>query len=731
MPAPRRSTPALHAAALLVIAGGSAAATGWPPPGRELPVELVGGRFEAVVRTVAGEPLRLFTDTGGGMVVRASVVERLGGAAGEGGFALPPLDPAGAIPPPPDPLFVAPDEEAPPFMADGMLGAPWFAGRAWTFDYPGERLLLHDEPVEVPAELRDHTVPLGFQRGEEGAPTTSFPRITAELAGEPLDLLFDTGATGLPPPAFGSDEPAVAVSFIVRSLADRWRAEHPEWRVVATDGEAAAEPGAELAGGYWIQVPEVAVAGYEAGPVWFVTRPDANFHQWMSQWMDRRIDGALGGNALSRFVVTVDYSRARATFAQPETAAGRRSLADLELGARLDRIGFAAYEAGHFAESSRLLARAAEFALDPTPSLYNAACAAALAGDPEAAFAHLGAARPGLRDAARLGSDPDLDSLHADPRWPAVLAAAEAKRQRHHDRSGDPDAARLVTEDLDRFWHAYDLAGPDADAAELSEAFERGYLEPGSRGLLQFYLSRIGSAANLASAVADRRAYYEAVRAQTLLAARQEPAIRRAFRRLEELYPEAVFPDVYFLVGRMSSGGTTSPDALLIGTELFALGADTPPEVVPEGARAMVKPAAQIPYIVSHELIHVQQGGGGGTLLAQVLREGGADFLACLIHPVDGWEPNYRSWGRAHERQVWERFVAEKDATDTGDWFYNYGRAADDWHPDLGYYAGWQIARGYFERAADERAAVRELILLADPQAIYEASGYAERFAEP
>ncbi len=40
--------------------------------------------------------------------------------------------------------------------------------------------------------------------------------------------------------------------------------------------------------------------------------------------------------------------------------------------------------------------------------------------------------------------------------------------------------------------------------------------------------------------------------------AKAEPAIREAFRKLKDLYPEAVFPDVYFVIGRFNSGGTAS-----------------------------------------------------------------------------------------------------------------------------------------------------------------------------
>ena len=45
---------------------------------------------------------------------------------------------------------------------------------------------------------------------------------------------------------------------------------------------------------------------------------------------------------------------------------------------------------------------------------------------------------------------------------------------------------------------------------------------------------------------------------------------------------------------------------------------------------------------------------------------------------------------------------------------------------DIGYWVGAQIAHAYYERARDKQAAVRELILLAEPERLLAESGYAE-----
>jgi hypothetical protein len=54
------------------------------------------------------------------------------------------------------------------------------------------------------------------------------------------------------------------------------------------------------------------------------------------------------------------------------------------------------------------------------------------------------------------------------------------------------------------------------------------------------------------------------------------PEIEAAFAAWAGLYPEADLPDVYFMIGRRSSGGTASPGRILIGTEMYGRTAETP-----------------------------------------------------------------------------------------------------------------------------------------------------------
>lgn len=280
----------------------------------------------------------------------------------------------------------------------------------------------------------------------------------------------------------------------------------------------------------------------------------------------------------------------------------------------------------------------------------------------------------------------------------AGLSAASPAQQR--SSNSDPDSARIVTSDIPLFWNALDRAPADSVEAWL----QREYLDRASVGVRGFMQGRIVSAAELARTVALRRARYDSVREASFLVDSAVPEIRAVFRRFKELYPEAVFPDVYFVIGRLNSGGTTSRDGLLIGAEMY-------------------RSWRSLPGIVAHELVHYQQRYIALALLYQAFREGSASFVAHLISGAEQEGAAHR-YGMAHERELWQEFIAEADSAGARGWMY---RDPPGERPaDLGYFIGYRIAEAYYNRSRDKAQAVREIINPPDGNVrrILEASGY-------
>src|SRR5437773_2845068 len=337
------------------------------------------------------------------------------------------------------------------------------------------------------------------------------------------------------------------------------------------------------------------------------------------------------------------------------------------------------------------------------------------------------------------------------------------------------DSGALVTRDIPNFWRAYDLAA-GKDNNEQVRIFRTIYLQPGSPGLRDWMRVRLmnrdtvkarmiaagwtagrldslsrdslkravapfaeqSAAEELLRALRAYPRYYAAVRPTTLsvdTSSRVTQGIRRGLSKLAGLYPEARFPNVYFLIGTLSTGGTTAQSGMLIGTEQSASDPATPLDELPDWARKNFPTHTfeSLIGLVVHEAVHTQQKpalpGQQDNLLRHALGEGIADFLAELA--VGPWAANSprQSYGRAHEHDVWVDFQDEMQGGDSTirTWMYNGMVPPDKNHGaiDIGYWVGYRIAGAYYARAKDKRAAVRELLELRDAEAILRASGYA------
>lgn len=186
---------------------------------------------------------------------------------------------------------------------DGFLGGRWHAEKIIDFNYLAHSI---SELSSTPDDIADFsTIPLGFQKNNDGNYTMAFPSMEISVEGQQIPMLLDTGASAWPTEdaksAIGMHGNQIATSFIVANIFDNWKATHPEWLVVENACTYSKEP--------MIRVPSVEIGGQVVGPVWFTRRENKNFHQFMSSMMDKQIDGALGGSALKYVRIIVDYHK--------------------------------------------------------------------------------------------------------------------------------------------------------------------------------------------------------------------------------------------------------------------------------------------------------------------------------------------------------------------------------------------------------------------------------------
>lgn len=308
------------------------------PAGTQIiPTRYSGDRFYATPVLPQGDTVSIFLDTGGGTLVWAPFTRWFGLTvdsmllANGNKVAVTefPVFQSGHVPPPVTDTRFGTRLRVSPVPAAGFaawiarttqaqLGAGWFGDRIWTFDYPGRRLLLHDtRPGSIASP--NHRANLFFTTDSLGKRTDNTPYLDVVIDGDTLVMLIDTGATiWLSPEALAqlsdgkpSERPTCHVSSWI---AADWQRRHPDWRVIEH---------ADL----WndmtiIEVPGVAIAGYQLGPVWFsvlqgpATRgnmpPLAARNAFLS-----RFGGTIGGSVLHHFVMRLDYPGASAEFLRP------------------------------------------------------------------------------------------------------------------------------------------------------------------------------------------------------------------------------------------------------------------------------------------------------------------------------------------------------------------------------------------------------------------------------
>lgn len=284
-----------------------------------------------------------------------------------------------------------------------------------------------------------------------------------------------------------------------------------------------------------------------------------------------------------------------------------------------------------------------------------------------------------------------------------LIATVNAKSQTSF--SSSPDSSIFQTQDINRFWKAFDLFTEDTSR----NPFDTDYIHPGSAGVKGFLPYRIQSADHLFATVKLRKADYQKVRENTLRVKEKEKQCRSTFYALKYWYPDALFPPVYFVIGAYNSGGTFNEGGLFIGAE-------------------MQSDINNIPYIVAHELIHFQQKNWSEnpTLLQQSIVEGSADFLGELISGVN---TNQRAndYGNLHEERMCKEFVSKMDSTQYIDWLYGV-TGKDDRPNDLGYWMGYKITEQYFKKAVDKLKAIREILDIKDYRAFLKSSGYLNKY---
>jgi len=268
----------------------------------------------------------------------------------------------------------------------------------------------------------------------------------------------------------------------------------------------------------------------------------------------------------------------------------------------------------------------------------------------------------------------------------------------------------VFTSDIDNFWKAYDSIVKTEDRATKLMLIQTLYIDKGTEGLKAFLIARNISAETYVRIINDYPAFWNSVRKNTLAIKSQVNDIQKSLGRFKLLYPAMRPAGIYFTIGGLKSGGTTTGNMVLIGAEMASADTGTDASELSNWLRAVFNGqiSGNIVALNIHEYVHTQQNGKGTSLLASCLQEGSADFIAELVTRQKNLN-DYMIYGQNQESSLKLRFRNEMWRRSISNWLYNGDRSD---HPDLGYFMGYAICRAYYNRATNKQLAIKEIIEL-------------------
>lgn len=277
--------------------------------------------------------------------------------------------------------------------------------------------------------------------------------------------------------------------------------------------------------------------------------------------------------------------------------------------------------------------------------------------------------------------------------------------------------AQVSTVDLHHFWVMRDSVLSTPDTIRQQQMVRQLYVEKASPGLQAFLRNKDNPEKKWLRMLLERPAFWESLKGRMPLIAGAVADVEGCIARFRTLYPELKPAQTYFLVGLGQQGGTVRGNLSLLCVEVVL--------------RDTAARRDQLVFLALHEYVHTQQKRPDFqkiNVLTSSIREGVCDFVAGIVTgmPVSA---AYTTYGHRHEQEVWRAFLKEMYTQQNDNWVSTGPNPALP-APDLGYFVGHQICQAFYRRAADKRAALKQLIELdfADEEAISQflkRSGYA------
>ena len=391
----------------------------------------------------------------------------------------------------------------------------------------------------------------------------------------------------------------------------------------------------------------------------------------------------------------------------------------------LMQVGNKFYRAKEFDKAGQLWIKGAEWAdnkVSKQTNYYYASNAFAKALDSTNSFRclELAIVKNGFIDLPALQNDDSYNFMHGSPRWGNLLKAIKPVYTK------DPSQVTVIDKDVKHFWQAYDKVQKSPKRA--NDIYKQNYIDKGSMGLQYYYVNKINSMNSFVYVHTARQKYYKSIRATTLKAGQLKAEYQKSFVKLKQLYPQAIFPPIYFVIGKLNSAGTVCSYGLILAIDQASWSPAADTTELNTWEKHNISSFNELPHTVAHELIHYLQDGMASdtTLLRASLVEGMADFIGELISGKTANE-RLKLFAKGKEKKIWESFKKEMYLNRAENWIANSEQETADKPADLGYWVGYEICKSYYEQTKDKQRAISDMLHIQDYRKFFIESKFDQK----
>lgn len=276
---------------------------------------------------------------------------------------------------------------------------------------------------------------------------------------------------------------------------------------------------------------------------------------------------------------------------------------------------------------------------------------------------------------------------------------------------GRPQA--FITTDLDHYWSAFDQIQELDDSLAQAALLDSLFFQKGTPGLKGLMAVRRYAPEDYLSSIRQHPQFWESIRSNILNVSEQFDEIENQVDALRRLYPDLKPAPIYFTVGHFRSNGTIQDSIVLIGCEMALADTTVQIDELPAGTQEFYQtynPIDDLPLLCVHEYVHTQQQPIVDNLLTYCVYEGIPEFIACLATGKQSYLKAF-DFADQHIEKVRDKFEEDLFINRRQfQWLWSSNRIFG--HRDMGYTVGYYIAKGYYDQADDQQAAIKELIEL-------------------